>query len=81
MTDGRNGKHALVTGAASGIGLECARALPAVGVRVTLVDIAEDAVAGHAAEPGAEARPLVADVRVDAIAPGLVGTPSPSRGR
>ncbi|MEO3786275.1 SDR family NAD(P)-dependent oxidoreductase [Actinocorallia sp. B10E7] len=62
MTDTLEGKHALVTGAASGIGLACARALSAAGARVTLVDIAEDSLAEYAAELGAEARALVADV-------------------
>lgn len=62
MTDRLDGRHALVTGAASGIGLECARVLSEAGACVTLVDIAEDAVAGHAAGLGAKAQGMVADV-------------------
>jgi NAD(P)-dependent dehydrogenase (short-subunit alcohol dehydrogenase family) len=42
-----NGKRALITGAASGIGLACARRMAAEGAHVLLADI--DAVAGHAA--------------------------------
>ena len=62
MTDRLDGRHALVTGAASGIGLECARVLSQAGARVTLVDIAEDAVTRYAAELGDRAQGLVADV-------------------
>ncbi|MGB3335611.1 MAG: SDR family oxidoreductase [Devosia sp.] len=38
MTDELRGKVAAVTGAASGIGLECARTLHAAGARVVLID-------------------------------------------
>ncbi|TDC57565.1 SDR family oxidoreductase [Actinomadura sp. KC345] len=57
-----DGKHALITGAGSGIGLECARALSRAGAAVTLVDVAEDAVEKNAGELGGGAHALVADV-------------------
>ena len=62
MTGRLNGKLAAITGAASGIGLECARALLAEGARVVLIDRAEDRLAALCAELGPEARPLVVDL-------------------
>jgi len=59
------GKRALVTGAASGIGLGIARALARAGTHVILADIEADRVAAAArsvAAPGVDARPLVLDV-------------------
>lgn len=53
---------ALVTGAASGIGLACARTMIAQGARVVLVDRDREAVHACAAELGAAAMPLVADL-------------------
>ncbi|HUH53516.1 MAG TPA: 3-hydroxybutyrate dehydrogenase [Microbacteriaceae bacterium] len=50
-----SGKKAMVTGAASGIGLACAAELVARGATVTLIDIDEEAVTKGAAEIGAEA--------------------------
>lgn len=50
-----SGKKAMVTGAASGIGLACAAELVARGATVTLVDINEEAVTKGAAEIGSEA--------------------------
>ena len=41
------GRTALVTGAASGIGLACAEALAAAGARVHVVDKARDALSGN----------------------------------
>ncbi len=46
------GKVAAITGAASGIGLECARHLIAAGARVALVDRAEAALKDVCAELG-----------------------------
>lgn len=57
-----NGKVAAITGAASGIGLECARALLAEGATVVLIDRAEDRLAALCAELGPKALPLVADL-------------------
>jgi len=57
---GLAGKTALVTGAASGIGLACSRALAAEGAGVVLADFDEERVAEAAAAVGGE--PVVADV-------------------
>ncbi|PWV98055.1 ribitol 2-dehydrogenase [Hoeflea marina] len=62
MTDTLNGKIAAVTGAASGIGLECARAMLRAGATVVLVDRAEDRLAGLCADMGPGAIPLVIDL-------------------
>ncbi len=56
------GKVAAVTGAASGIGLECARAMLDAGARVVLVDYAEAALREICAELGPEAIPLVVNL-------------------
>ncbi|MBW8487497.1 SDR family NAD(P)-dependent oxidoreductase [Actinomadura parmotrematis] len=61
-----DGRHALVTGGASGIGLECARALAGAGAAVTLVDVSAEAVAARAAELGGGARGIAADVTDEA---------------
>jgi NAD(P)-dependent dehydrogenase (short-subunit alcohol dehydrogenase family) len=60
------GRTALVTGAASGIGLATAEALVAEGMRVVLTDLEEAALAEHArrlTDAGAEVLALAADVR------------------
>jgi ribitol 2-dehydrogenase len=62
MSDELNGKVAAVTGAASGIGLECARSMLKAGARVVLIDRAEDKLAALCAELGADAIPLVIDL-------------------
>lgn len=53
------GKVAAITGAASGIGLECAKTLLAAGARVVLVDRAEDRLKQLCADLGPDAIPLV----------------------
>jgi ribitol 2-dehydrogenase len=62
MSQDLSGSVAALTGAASGIGLECARHLLRAGVRVVLIDRAEDALMSVCAELGPEAIPLVADL-------------------
>ncbi|RWL82643.1 MAG: SDR family oxidoreductase [Mesorhizobium sp.] len=62
MAQDLSGKVAAVTGAASGIGLECARAMLAAGARVVLVDRAEDRLKEVIAELGDGAIPLVIDL-------------------
>ncbi|TIP04811.1 MAG: SDR family oxidoreductase [Mesorhizobium sp.] len=62
MAQDLSGKVAAVTGAASGIGLECARAMLAAGARVVLVDRAEDRLKEVVAELGDGAIPLVIDL-------------------
>jgi ribitol 2-dehydrogenase len=42
LIEGLSGKVAAVTGAASGIGLECAKAMLDAGATVALIDRAED---------------------------------------
>lgn len=55
-----NGKTALVTGAASGIGAVCARRLASSGARVVVLDVRSDDAKQIAAEIGGEA--LVVDL-------------------
>jgi len=73
MAQDLSGKVAAITGAASGIGLECARALIAAGVRVVLVDRAEDRLKEVCAELGPQAIPVV----VDLMKPSSVATMMP----
>lgn len=62
MAQDLTGKVAAITGAASGIGLECARHLVAAGARVALVDRAEDALKAVCTELGPQAFPVVVDL-------------------
>jgi ribitol 2-dehydrogenase len=57
-----NGKTAAVTGAASGIGLECAKAMLDAGATVVLIDRAEDKLNRLCADLGSRAIPLVVDL-------------------
>ncbi|CAG9417155.1 SDR family oxidoreductase [Providencia alcalifaciens] len=55
-------KVAAITGAASGIGLECARTLLKAGAKVVLIDRAEERLNQLVAELGDNAIPLVVDL-------------------
>ncbi len=59
MSQELSGKVAAITGAASGIGLECAKTLLAAGARVVLIDFDETKLKDLCAGFGAEAIPLV----------------------
>jgi ribitol 2-dehydrogenase len=62
MTNSMSGKVAAITGAASGIGLSCARTLIAEGATVVLIDRAEDRLKQLCEELGPKALPLVVDL-------------------
>jgi len=62
MSQDLSGSVAAVTGAASGIGLECARVLLGAGARVVLIDRAEDRLKEICSELGADAIPLVVNL-------------------
>jgi ribitol 2-dehydrogenase len=62
MADLMKGKIAAITGAASGIGLECARTLLAEGAKVVLVDRAQDKLEQLCDALGPNALPLVVDL-------------------
>lgn len=62
MANQLQGKVAAVTGAASGIGLACARAMLAEGATVVLIDRAEDRLQALCDALGPQAKPLVLDL-------------------
>jgi ribitol 2-dehydrogenase len=66
------GKTAAITGAASGIGLACAKRLLAAGACVVLVDRDEAALARLCGPLGAEAIPLVVDLTDAASVAGMM---------
>ncbi len=66
------GKIAAITGAASGIGLACARRLLAAGATVVLVDRDRQALARLCEPLGAKALPLVVDLADPAALAGMV---------
>jgi ribitol 2-dehydrogenase len=71
-----SGKVAAITGAASGIGLECARTLLGAGARVVLVDRAEKRLTDACSDLGTNAIPLAIDLTdpgsVAAMMPGIL---------
>ena len=73
MSQSLGGKVAAVTGAASGIGLECARSLLAEGARVIFIDVAEDRLHAVTRDLGPGAVPLT----VNLTDPASVGTMMP----
>lgn len=62
MSDALKNKIAAITGAASGIGLECAKHMLAAGATVVLVDRAEERLKTLCEELGPKALPLVIDL-------------------
>lgn len=72
MADLMKGKVAAITGAASGIGLECARTLLAEGARVVLIDRAKDKLEQLCKELGPNALPLVVDLLNPAEVSGML---------
>ena len=62
MSNLMTGKVVAITGAASGIGLACARTLIAEGATVVLIDRAKDKLDTLCAELGDRAKPLVIDL-------------------
>jgi len=65
-------RRALVTGAASGIGLEVARTLARAGARVAMLDVNRELLEAGAAEIGGAARAIGVDVRSAADVRGAV---------
>ncbi|AZO78206.1 MULTISPECIES: SDR family oxidoreductase [unclassified Bosea (in: a-proteobacteria)] len=72
MSQDLTGKVAAITGAASGIGLACAKRLIAAGVRVVLVDRDGQALAQVCKPLGANAIPLVVDLTDPASIAGML---------
>lgn len=62
MSGRMQGKTAAITGAASGIGLECARILIEEGAQVVLIDRAEDRLRALCKNLGPAAHPLLIDL-------------------
>jgi ribitol 2-dehydrogenase len=62
MDNALSGQVAAVTGAASGIGLACARAFLAAGARVVLIDRDQDTLERLCAELGPAAMPVVVNL-------------------
>ncbi len=76
MAESLENKVIAITGAASGIGLECARTLIGAGAKVVLVDRAADRLDQLVTELGEQAIPLVVDLldpaQVDGMLDGIL---------
>lgn len=72
MTQDLTGKTAAITGAASGIGLACAKRLLSAGARVVLIDRDGGVLARACAPLGANAIPLVIDLTDPASVAGML---------
>ncbi len=72
MSEALKNKVAAITGAASGIGLECARHMLAAGATVVLVDRAQDRLGTLCRELGPKALPLVVDLTDGAQVSGML---------
>jgi ribitol 2-dehydrogenase len=72
MSQELSGKVAAVTGAASGIGLECAKTFLAAGARVVFIDRAEDRLQQICADLGPEAMPVTVDLLDPASVSGML---------
>lgn len=76
MAEELKGKVAAITGAASGIGLACAKAMLDAGAKVVLIDRAEDRLRALCTELGPNAFPLVIDLMdpasVDTMLDGII---------
>ena len=72
MSGELNGKVAAVTGAASGIGLECAKTFLAAGATVVLIDRAADRLVQICADLGPRAHAVVVDLSEPASVSGMM---------
>ncbi|MFK4810283.1 SDR family oxidoreductase [Devosia sp. ZW T5_3] len=72
MDQDLSGKVAAITGAASGIGLECAKALVGAGAQVFFVDRAEERLREICAELGPNAIPLVVNLTESTSVAGMM---------
>lgn len=72
MSNDLQGKSAAITGAASGIGLACAKSMLEAGAQVVLIDRDEEKLASLCDELGPNAHPLVVDLLDGAQVSGIL---------
>lgn len=72
MSNDLQGKSAAITGAASGIGLACAKSMLEAGAQVVLIDRDEEKLASLCDELGPSAHPLVVDLLDGAQVSGIL---------